>query len=92
MDAVTIKLGKPVEVLGKTYSELTFREATTGDACATDAVTGEFSQAIALLASIADVPIQVIKALPLRETKSIMDKVTHLMGNEPTSADTGSKE
>lgn len=85
-DTVTVTLATPITHGGKTYQELTFREATTGDIAAADAVTGEFGKSLAVLACMADVPIQVMKAIPVREFGKLTDQVSSLMGESPAAA------
>ena len=58
---VNYSLKTPIEFSGKTYTDLTFREPKTGDMMVLDKFTGEMSKMVALIATIADVPIQVIK-------------------------------
>ena len=84
----TIKLSKPLTVDDKTYSEFTFREAKTGDLMAADTFKGETSKVVAILASMADVPIKVFREVPMRDMNRIMKETAALMG-EPEPVTTG---
>lgn len=85
-DTVTVKLSKPVEHNGTTYTELTFREATVGDMIAADSISGETGKIAAALASISGVPFQAFKKIGLRDMNAIMKAAGHLVGNEPAPA------
>lgn len=84
----TIKLTKPLTVGDTTYSEFTFREAKTGDLMAADIIKGETSKIIAILASMADVPLNVFREVPMRDMTRIMSETAALMG-EPGPVTTG---
>jgi hypothetical protein len=84
----TYALSKPVEHNGKTYSELTFREAEVGDLMASSLFKDDLSQTIAVLASISDVPIPAFKKIKARDLQGILAATTDLLGNAP-SATTG---
>jgi hypothetical protein len=89
MEPVTVKLSKPIEFEGKLIEELSFREATAGDACVMDSIKGDMAQSLALLAAICTTPgvtIKTLKQLPLRELKMLTDKVGPLMGNDSEAA------
>ena len=79
-DTITITLKNPIEHDGKQFQTLTFREATTGDACNADLVQGDFQKMLAVLAGMAGVPLQVMRAIPMREFNEIVKQVTPLMG------------
>src|SRR4051812_38749930 len=81
-------LSKPIEFGGKTYAELNFREATIGDMMVTDAFKGELSKTIALLAAVADTPIQVFKLIPLKELKKMESIVDNPLGEQTDTSDT----
>ncbi|MBY3434816.1 phage tail assembly protein [Rhizobium laguerreae] len=81
----TITLSAPVEHSGKAYSELTFREATIGDLIMGDAVTGELTKTMAVLASISDVPLPAFKKIKARDLNAIMKATADLLGNEPST-------
>lgn len=79
----TVTLSKPVEHNGKTYSEFTFREAEVGDLMLADAVKGETSKVVAVLASMADVPLPAFRKVKSRDLNAIMAATKDLMGEEP---------
>ena len=79
-DTVTVTLSKPIEHKGNTYSDLTFREATAGDLAIADAVTGEMSKTLAILASMAGVELAIIKNVRARDLSPMIEKVAPLMG------------
>lgn len=86
MDTITIKLAKPI-MKGEgdkaiAISELSFREATAGDACRADAVQGEFIKLLAVLSGMAGVDIPTLQKVPLREMTKIIEKVSVLMGEQ----------
>ncbi|GAA4182773.1 phage tail assembly protein [Shinella granuli] len=79
---VTYTLRTPIEHNGTTYQTLTFREATTGDLIVADKFDGPNGKLIATFASMADVPIQVFKQVPMRDFNRIAVAVADLMGEE----------
>ena len=79
----TVKLSKPVEHNGTTYSELTFREATVGDLIVGDAVSGDLAKTMAVLASISDTPLPAFKKVKAKDLAAIMAATAELLGNEP---------
>ncbi|MGX5723329.1 phage tail assembly protein [Shinella zoogloeoides] len=79
----TVKLSKPVEHNGTTYTEFTFREAEVGDLMLADAVKGEMSKIIAVLASMADVPLPAFRKVKSRDLNVIMAATKDLLGEEP---------
>lgn len=83
---VTVQLSQPISFNGESFSELTFREATAGDARHADEVVGEYSKMLAIMAGMAGVPLGVIDCIPLRELNSIVEKVVPLMGEFPAAA------
>jgi hypothetical protein len=87
---VNYSLKTPIEFGGKTYTDLTFREPKTGDMMVLDKFTGEMSKMVALIATIADVPIQVIKDASLKDFTAISEAVAPLLGNDPESTGAGS--
>ncbi|CDZ43105.1 Hypothetical protein NGAL_HAMBI1146_58780 [Neorhizobium galegae bv. officinalis] len=78
----TVILKTPVEHGGKTYTELTFREATIGDLVTGSAFTTELAQTVAILAAISDTPLPAFKAIKARDLKLIMEETADLLGNE----------
>ncbi|MCD1264083.1 hypothetical protein B5M44_04060 [Shinella sumterensis] len=79
----TVKLSKPVEHNGKIYDEFTFREAEVGDLMLADAVKGEMSKIVAVLASMADVPLPAFRKVKSRDLNAIMAATKDLLGEEP---------
>lgn len=85
-DTKTIQLKKPIEHNGTTYTELTFREPTTGDIATAERVGGGgFEHALAIVAAITDVPLPAIKKIPMREFRHIDREVTALLGESEES-------
>ena len=87
---INYTLKTPVVHGGKTYTDLTFREPKTGDMMVLDAFKGEMSKMVALIATIADVPIHVIKDASLKDFTAISEAVAPLLGNDLPSTDDGS--
>ncbi|WLD95995.1 phage tail assembly protein [Agrobacterium leguminum] len=85
MDAISITLAKPVELEGKTYSQLTFREPEVGDLLLADSSSPGIGQMVALLALISDVPLPAFKKIKGGDFKSIVAKTKPLLGNDPTN-------
>ena len=77
-----IQLNTPIEHDGKTYSELTFREAETGDLMAADIFEGKNSKSIAILACMAEMPLPAFRKIKLRDLNRIMDEAAPLMGEQ----------
>lgn len=88
-DTVTVQLKKPIEHDGKTYSSLTFREATLGDMIAGDAVKGDLNKTAAILASIADVSLPLMRKLAIGDMKAVIAATDGLLGNDDTPKDAG---
>lgn len=81
------KLSTPVEFNGATYSELSFREAETGDLMAADKFEGQTSKIVAILASMSEVPLPAFKKIKARDLTRIMSETASLMGEqEPATA------
>ena len=83
---VTVKLNTPIVDAGKTYTELTFREAKVGDLVAADHVQGEFAKIIATLAGMAGVSLPAMKDLSMADFKRVSEEVAGLMGESPAAA------
>lgn len=84
----TYTLKTAVEHNGKKYETLTFREPKTGDMVVLDKFKGEMGKMVALIATIAEVPIQVIDATSLKDFQGISEVVGPLLGNDqPSTAD-----
>ena len=75
----TITLKHPIGDI----SSFTFRRANTGDFAAADAVTGEFSKTLAVLAGMADTTLPTMKKIDIEDFTAIVDQVGDLMGNAP---------
>lgn len=83
-----ITLSKPIEYKGATISELTFREAETGDLMAADSVEGQTSKIVAILAQMAEMTLPAFKKITARDLTRIMSETAALMGESeaPTGA------
>lgn len=86
IDTVTVPLSKPIKHKEKTYTELTFREATAGDLAVADVANGNMSRTLVILACMADVELPIVKLIRARDLAVVMEKVAPLMG-EPSGAD-----
>jgi hypothetical protein len=84
-ETVTVTLSKPVTHDDKTVASLTFREATAGDACVAESVSGDFQRTLALVASMAGISLPLAKKISLRDVQIITGKVAHLMGEAPAA-------
>jgi hypothetical protein len=78
-------LKKPVEHGGTTYSDLSFREAETGDLMLADKFEGELSKTVVVLAAMAGIPLGAFQKIKARELNTIIDKTRELLGNEEES-------
>ena len=83
-----IILNTPVEHDGKTYTDLTLREADTGDLMAADHFQGQTSKIAAILASMAEMPLPAFRKIKASDFKRIMEEAAELMG-EPARATNG---
>jgi hypothetical protein len=81
-DQVTFPLSKPISHNGTTYNSLTFREATAGDLATGESVSGDLTKTLAILACMADVPLQVVRQIRARDLKALNDLVAPLMGED----------
>ncbi|CUX41167.1 phage tail assembly protein [Agrobacterium tumefaciens] len=88
---MTVKytLKTPVSHNGEKYEELTFRKPRTGDLIVTDEFKGSIAKSLALLSSIAEIPLPAFKQIELDDFHEIEKVVAPLLGNSPTAA-TGS--
>ncbi len=86
----TVKLSKPVEHGGKTYTTLTFRKAKTGDLMLLDKFEGETSKMIALLAAVSDTPIQAFKEIEIEDFNALVAVAGEVLGESLPSKDSGS--
>ena len=85
-DTITYTLKKPVTVDSKTYSEFTFREATAGDMAAGDHFDGAFTKTLAILAGMAGVPLNAMKAVKASDIGPLTEAVAPLLGESGTAA------
>ncbi|MFC5760516.1 phage tail assembly protein [Rhizobium sp. GCM10022189] len=82
-EIISYTLKKPIEHGDKTFSRLTFREATVGDIMLAESVAGgNVARSAVMLANIADVPLPAFKKIPAREFNKILDLTKDLLGNE----------
>ncbi|SHE79466.1 Phage tail assembly chaperone protein, E, or 41 or 14 [Loktanella atrilutea] len=81
---VTVKLEFPVTFDGKTISELTFRRRKAKDLIATDLVKGETRKHMAMMASMADIPLPVIEDLDADDWEEIAEATIPLLGKRTT--------
>ena len=79
---VTYTLRAPIEHKGTTYQTLTFREATTGDMVIADKFDGPNGKLMAVLASMADVPLPAFHKIPQRDFNKLVLAVADLMGED----------
>ncbi|KQI68691.1 hypothetical protein AN189_07220 [Loktanella sp. 3ANDIMAR09] len=89
---LTIPLADPVEHKGKTYDALTFRRRKAKDLVAMEKVNGDSQQHMALLASMADVPLPVILELDSEDYERITDETVALMGKRTTETIRGLRQ
>ena len=83
-------LKTPVTHNGTTYSELTFRKPKTGDLMVLDNFKGETSKMVALLASIADMPLPAFKEIEFEDFTAISEAVAPMLGESKPSTEIGS--
>lgn len=79
-ETITVQLSKPIVDGEKKITALTFREATAGDACLSDAVSGDFTKMLAILSGMCGQPLPVLKQVPMRDIALIISKTESLMG------------
>lgn len=75
-----IQLNVPVEHKGVTYSELTLREPETGDLMAADSFEGRTSKIVAILASMAEMPLPAFRKVKARDLNRIMTEAPEFLG------------
>jgi hypothetical protein len=86
MNTITIKLSDPITHAGTEYKELSLRAAKTGDFAAADAVTGEFSKTLAVVAGMAGIPYPAAKEISMRDFTALIEQAAPLMGNGNSAA------
>jgi len=74
-----ITLSVPVELDGTTFTELNLRRINLGDIETVVASTDEMSGLVALIARLANVPIEVVRLMDLVDTVGAMDAVATLL-------------
>lgn len=83
---ITVQLSEPVEYGGETYSELTFRKMKAKDLVASDDVDGDMRKSIAIFASMAGVPMDVIAEMDGDDFVQMGVEVAPLMGKSAKDA------
>lgn len=79
---VTVKLSTPVTAGGKLVRELTFREPTVDDMLTAEAVGGgELRATVAMLASMAGVEMEVMKAVTRKDFQRIVSATAPLLSD-----------
>lgn len=81
----TIKISTPIEFNGKSYTEFTFRKPKAKDLVQADLVKGETRRGLAIMASMAGVPLPVFEELEMEDFEAISAEVAALMGKFPTT-------
>lgn len=81
-----IKLQYPVTIDGKTYDALTLRRPRAKDLAAADMVEGQTSKSFAIYASLAGVPLGVIRELDLADLTVLAAQAEEVLGNVPAPA------
>lgn len=79
-DRITFQLEEPVTIGDKTITSLTLRKMKAKDLVAGDLVQGETRKAMAMFASMAGVPLQVIEELSLDDFSRLGEEAAPLMG------------
>lgn len=79
-DTVTVHLSRPISFNEASISSLTFREATAGDACLADAVSGPFTKLLAILSGMCGQPLPMLKLVPMKDLSRIFEATEPLMG------------
>jgi len=80
---MTVKytLKTPVSHNGEKYEELTFRKPRTGDLIVMDEFKGDMAKSLAMLSSIAEIPLPAFKQIELDDFHEIEVLVAPLLGN-----------
>lgn len=86
MDKVEIALTTPVSFNGATFERLTMRKMKVKDLVAGDLATGDTAKTIAIFASMANVPIQVIEELDMDDFEQLSREAAPLMGKSAAAA------
>ncbi len=83
---VTVKLDTPVSFNGETFDALTLRKMKAKDLVAGDLAKGDAQRAIAIFASMAGVPVQVIEELDVDDFEKLGEEAAPLMGKSAAAA------
>ena len=83
---VTFTPSEPLKYNEQTYATLTLRKMKAGDLVAGDLVKGEARKGMAIMASMAGVPIGVIEDLDIDDYERLSEVVTPLMGKSAKAA------
>ena len=79
---IVVPLSKPVEHGGKTYSQVTIdREPEIGDLAAMDPFEGQVMKSVALIASLADMPVPAVKKIRARDFAVVSKRMEPVLGN-----------
>ena len=87
-----ITLTTPVSYQGKTYSALTLRKAKVKDLEAAEMARkegGDFSSMVALIASLADVPLGVVREMDADDLSKLSDELPGFLPSSTPPATTG---
>ncbi|MEJ1173187.1 phage tail assembly protein [Agrobacterium sp. CMT1] len=79
--SVRYTLKTPVSHGGETYTELTFRKPRTGDLLVMDEFKGDMGKSLAMLSSIAEIPLPAFRQIELDDFHEIETLVAPLLGN-----------
>lgn len=83
---ITVRLDTPVSFNGETFEVLTLRKLKAKDLVAADLATGDAQRAIAIFASMAGVPVQVIEDLDVDDFEKLGEEAAPLMGKSAAAA------
>tara|TARA_R110002072_G_scaffold234465_1_gene392076 strand:- start:119 stop:454 length:336 start_codon:yes stop_codon:yes gene_type:complete len=83
---VTINLSEPITYKEQTYTSLTFRRRKAKDLVAMDLVKGEMRKHMAMLASMAGVPLPVIEELDAEDYEAASKETIAVMGKSVAKA------
>ncbi|WP_223479259.1 phage tail assembly protein [Oricola indica] len=83
---------EPVEVDGKTYTELTFRRMKAKDALVGENETNPVRAGYLIFAALADVPVEVIEELDMEDLEAVGEVAAPLMGKSAAAMARDAKE
>lgn len=79
---IVVPLTKAVEHGGKTYTQVTIdREPEVGDLAAMDPFEGQVMKSVALIASLADMPVPAVKKIRARDFAVLSTRLEPVLGN-----------